>query len=304
MSLDLTLCVPVRDRHYNLYRIKEHFKDLDCRKIIIDTSRAQYSDKEGLKDYGFEYIYLGPMTYPESRYKMTGMVETKYVLDCADDDLHVLSSMRRGVEFLDQNDDYSVCYGEELWFDGERTYNKIPDIHAHALTSQYYSDDPIDRMTFNCIPMTGAAHCLYRTNLLHNINKLIYENTQLHPIGWAEPITNILASIEGNKKYLACVWNLRHPGDRLIDKLPEEELQMNEPLGDNLDVHHLMPIFDIISEKTGLDATAAFDVLKDTLKKSNDKKYCQSFQGPSRSYEYHKGSRLEVLNMAASMARK
>ena len=41
MLADFTLLVPVRDRHYNLINICNYYKDLNCVKLIVDSSKSK-----------------------------------------------------------------------------------------------------------------------------------------------------------------------------------------------------------------------------------------------------------------------
>ena len=56
---DLTLLIPVRDRHYNLDRVFTHYKDLDCKKIVVDSSTRRYSKEHKAKDLVLSMIITG-----------------------------------------------------------------------------------------------------------------------------------------------------------------------------------------------------------------------------------------------------
>ena len=49
-------------------------------------------------------------------------IKTTYVLDCPDDDVALISSLKMCVDFLKNNDDYSCSYGLELGFDKNSIY--------------------------------------------------------------------------------------------------------------------------------------------------------------------------------------
>ena len=70
MLKDFTLLVPVRDRHYNLKNVSTYYSDLDSNKLIVDSSTTPYDDIKFLEANGFDYVYLGPMTYVDKMNKV------------------------------------------------------------------------------------------------------------------------------------------------------------------------------------------------------------------------------------------
>ena len=344
---DLTLLVPVRERRYNLDRVFTHYKDLDCKKIVVDSSKKRYNEEHKAKDFGFEYDYCGPTHYPELKYEMLSKTQTEFVIDCPDDDLFLISSIEAGVDFLRKNENYVSCYGEEWRISPGRDRNRInwerdnqgsldqfqelfcvrikqpkqdrincsgtdkslfgttdPKIHAHHLKAQFYTEDPIERIKFNCVPMLGSAHCLYRTKELLKINKLIFDNDQLHPIGWAEQVTDILASIAGNRKILSCIWAIKQVGERLIDVLPEEEMwgpggEQAGAVVNNLEHNHLDPICEVLSEfTTGLEES--YEIIRNIFITIND----TDSTGVVRplDFPYHASCEKEISSIAELMS--
>ena len=305
---DLTLLVPVRDRQYNLTRILEHYKDLDCQKIIVDSSAERYEGEDTVGDFGFKYDYYGPTHYPELKYRMSEKIQTEFVIDCADDDLILLSSIKRGVEFLRKNKDYVAFYGEELWFDPKHRhiFNKIPDVHFRELSEQFHSKNSIERLKFHCVPNSGRAHCLHRIEHFQEANAIVYNNSQLHPICWAENILIMLTAIGGNTKIFPCVWNVRYVGERLLESLSEKELwgskgQKEESIEDNLDFHHLKPICEVLSTVSKINLDNSYEFIKNIFIEANDPRWCQSRQGPSRNYDYHQAAASEVEKIIKMM---
>ena len=115
MLKDFTLFIPVRDRHYNLRNICNYYKDLNCIKLIVDSSESKFDDIDLIKSCGFEYVYYGPMLYINKMNKVyKEIIETEIVLDCSDDDIVVKNSIKKCVEFLKENKDYTACDGEWL----------------------------------------------------------------------------------------------------------------------------------------------------------------------------------------------
>jgi hypothetical protein len=82
MLTDFTLLVPVRDRHYNIINICNYYKDLNCVKLIVDSSKSKFDNIDLIKSCGFEYVYYGPMTYVDKMYKIhTELIDTEFSVD-------------------------------------------------------------------------------------------------------------------------------------------------------------------------------------------------------------------------------
>ena len=98
---DFTLSVMVRDRHYNIPNVLEYYKNLDCEKIIFDSSIKKYNDIRSIEKAGFKYVYFPqPIDMFQKFNKIFNeYVKTTYVLDCPDDDVALISSLETCVDF-------------------------------------------------------------------------------------------------------------------------------------------------------------------------------------------------------------
>jgi hypothetical protein len=81
----LTIIVLVRNRQENLIRIVQNFKDLECRKIILDSSLHEKA--KGLDLRNWEYVYKKDYTYWKKHYWVLENCSSDYILDCPDDDI-------------------------------------------------------------------------------------------------------------------------------------------------------------------------------------------------------------------------
>ena len=116
---------------------------MDCRKVIIDSSKNRFDNSELIKSSGFEYVYYGPTVYIEKMHKIYhDLVNTEFVLDCSDDDIVLKRSIKECVQFLRHHNDYSACDGQNIWLDKKNKYmfegvggNKM----SKYFTNQYWS---------------------------------------------------------------------------------------------------------------------------------------------------------------------
>ena len=109
MSHDLTLIVPVRDRTQAIPRVIEYYTDLDCRKVIVDSSPERYTNL--LRIGSFEYHYYGPVLYYHKLHGILLDVKTKYVVEVCDDDFIVKSAVPECIQFLEEHPEVIGCDG-------------------------------------------------------------------------------------------------------------------------------------------------------------------------------------------------
>ena len=253
---DLTLVTLVRDRQYNLKRLAEYYKDLNCKKIIFDTSKAQLEDA-GIKNCeasGFEYVYRVPMPYPKVYYEASKLVMTEFTVDCPDDDITLIPSIKQSVDFLKENKDYVLCDGEFLWLNRKNghVFQKYPNKFFGQLKKQFYSTSAVERLKFyfTCNMSRGAS--VIRTEASKFIWETIYKNSQLRPISFNDRIYGYIATLLGNAKTLPLVYQIRDwsPGGSLQDREDLfSEQQRHILMKDCLDEHHLSPVVDLLIEK-------------------------------------------------------
>ena len=295
---DLTLLVFVRDRHYNLSRIGRYYNDLDCKKIVFDTSKVKYTNVSMLENAGFEYIYEGPTPYPEVFYKASKLVETEFVVDSPDDDI----SLKQCVEFLRENKDYSACDGEFVWLDpaNRALFTKHPNKFFGQLKRQFYSTSPMERLKFLFTCTMSKNSSVIRTETFKLIYKIFDQNPQYRPICFNDRIFAYITAVEGNIKTLPLVYQVRShtPADSLQqkacnDKELAEELKQDVRMIDYLDEYHLKPVVDLLIEKEkDISFESALQtsikLLKDQLESSGDACCTDTSEWPERDGRHRK----------------
>lgn len=268
---DLTLVVPIRDRHKHLPIVAYHYKDLECKKIIFDTSKTQYDKIPMLESAGFEYIYEGPTPYPEVFYNISKIIKTDFVVDCPDDDMLLLSSLQQSVDFLKENKDYVVCDGEYLYFD-KRTnalFPRHPNKFFGQLKEQFHSTSATERLRFWFDCNMSRCPSVIRSDTYRFIWDVIYKNPQFHPISFNDRVHGYITTLIGNAKTLPVVYQIRNwePGTSIQDN-PElfEELQRDVQMADCLDEHHLTPMVNLLVERDNISFKEALELSITLLK--------------------------------------
>lgn len=223
MKIDnFTLVILVRDRQHNLPNLSEYYKDLSCKKIIFDSSLTPYEPRP-LEERGFEYIYFGPMTYWEKMFKVSSMVDTKFILDNPDDDITLKSSIKKCVEFLAKNENYNLCLGESARYNlGTKSIHVCPNHfggYAGAIVEDFESDSAKERVRFNFSKCSVAVnHGVLRTKDVKDLFSFFHNNDDFKNVSLLERCFQSYTASKGNRKMLPLMYQLRREGDsRLID---------------------------------------------------------------------------------------
>jgi glycosyltransferase domain-containing protein len=110
---NLTIIIPTHNRHSYLERIEKYYSFFPCQIYVIDSSVNSYS---GFKSLNFQYVHQPKMSFVPKVLHALKMVETKYVILCADDDFLSSKGLKSAVSFLDNNIDYSKFVGNFIYF--------------------------------------------------------------------------------------------------------------------------------------------------------------------------------------------
>lgn len=255
---DFTLAILVRDRQHNLPNISEYYKDLSCKKIIFDSSITPYEPKP-LEERGFEYIYFGPMTIWEKRFKVSSMVDTKFILDHPDDDITLKSSIKKCVEFLRKNENYNVCLGETVRYNlGKKSILKCERwcrAYRGAIVEDFESDSALARVRFNFSKCPVALnHTVCRTEDVKDFYSFIYSNDVLKNVSSTDRLFQSYMGFKGNRKMLPLMFQLRREGSHVFKKVRKEVFPKNQNTDWTLNAtNHIKTIHKLFAPEISCD---------------------------------------------------
>lgn len=275
---DLTICVPVRDRQVNLVKILDYYKGTDCKKIIFDTSRQAYGDDDLVKEAGFDYVYWGPTSYFEKWQKILSIVDTKYLIDCPDDDIALITSLPLCVEFLNENEDYSACSGIELGFNTKSVYPIPPtQNYINQIFYDYKSDDVYSRIEHFLIKNPVSMwHGVLRTQVAKDYWDMINSEKEVQYLGYLEFMHLVHVATAGNIKVLPAIFRMRnYRGDKHSHRVHQtgnasQELEITKQLINNVNFNHFLPmISEIRKHDISKSPGKSFEFLERVLSQHN-----------------------------------
>ena len=219
MSVKVTLLIPTYNRPKYLERTL-HFLKAQKTSIPIIVADGSNTDnaarnREVCKGYGDEVDYFhvpspadsaGVLNnYCERYLRAVDRVKTGYVATCADDDLPIISSTLRCVEFLDNQPEFVACHGVYLGFRYVPRGILIDEIH--------YSGPSIDgreaggRLMQLHARYESLYYAVFRTGTQRTI---IHEAMQLTPVNFIEIHHSTLAVLTGKIKRLDEIYYFRN----------------------------------------------------------------------------------------------
>ena len=274
---DFTLFVPVRNRHYNLPKIVSFYKNLKSDKIIADSSEFEYSDVETLKESGFKYIHY-PNLHPFDKFRdVAEQIDTKYMLDCSDDDFYTFEGIEESVNFLSNNDDFSLCDGiyiESCNLRINRLKYSGSLFHDNRL---FFDEDIKTRLSsiFNFKNYYPRVHSVIRTDVFKRIYDFFYGEKKKRgkfPISFTDRFFTLIASISGKFKVLNTLYGIRKGGgDRLLkDKNISKEWDLIPRSKRSYNKENLENLCKILQNNYGsMSFQESFDFIKNILLKCN-----------------------------------
>ena len=210
----LTLIIPVRDRHYNLPNIVDYYKDTSYRKLIYDTSKKKYDGPLP----GFEYYHTDPEYQHVSYLNSYKMATTPFILNCPDDDIMTHKSIYECTKFLYENNDYYSCDGETIEWnpDNERIDHRKPEVfQARVLHDWEVDKDLFERLKFAILESSRSVlHSVVRREESIQIMQNFIDNKEICPIGFLDRVYTFSACCLGKFKTLPILHHIRTSNQR------------------------------------------------------------------------------------------
>lgn len=165
------IIIPTHNRHDYFQRIISYYKNFRYQVKIVDSSAEQYSFEELPVNIQYfhlpDYNFLGKIDYVLKQSK------AQYIMLIPDDDFVFESFLRKGVGYLDANDDFSLVTGK--WFCFRDDNYIVHELYKSEHFRDCREDDAVSRCHnyLNDYFMTFWA--LYRKELFSKIYRILGE---------------------------------------------------------------------------------------------------------------------------------
>lgn len=143
MNTSITLIIPTHNRHAFLARVLDYYKDSDFSIIIVDSSSSSFRNKVPDNSH---YFHWPEKSYFLKIHDALSKVSTPYVFLCADDDFINPSSVKKCINFLNENPDYASAQGHYIDFYNNRIIRFRPFPFTYIIGLDYNAEKASDRI--------------------------------------------------------------------------------------------------------------------------------------------------------------
>jgi hypothetical protein len=217
VAKNLTIIVLVRNRQENLIRIVRNFKDLECRKIILDSSLHEKA--KGLDLEGWEYVYKKDFTFWGKHYWVLKNCSSDYILDCPDDDIVSVSFLGKALEFLEQNPTFSIYEGKPVEYKNKSFVSFFDGSHLAKSKENFYSTDFLIRFEHYWLSnkLWALNHCPMRFQAYKNVFSFMQKQNEYENVKLLDRLFWIFCLAAGNIKSVNDIGIVRSTDSRLIE---------------------------------------------------------------------------------------
>jgi glycosyltransferase domain-containing protein len=219
MDQSVTLILILHNRHKNLDRLLEYYKNVPFPVIIADSSasRHEFSNPGG----NYLYLYTPGIAFTSKIEAVLEKVMTPYVVMCADDDFIVPESILKCVKFLQENADYVVAQGACIRYIKESVAEGNIDFGLIYRESSYdiIDDKPLERIESMFRRYRSVLYAVHHTQYLKQAFKgagAVINNLFLN-----EYLTAVVPIIYGKYKELPFLYQVREYAKNSDDKITD-----------------------------------------------------------------------------------
>ena len=115
---NVTVLIPAHNRPDRLRRLLTYYAKTTIKVLVSDSSSTVFPDADEFREV--IYRHFPNMLFLEKINRVLPLIETPYVVFCADDDFIVPEAIDKMTHFLNDNPDYMTAHGHYLTFTEER----------------------------------------------------------------------------------------------------------------------------------------------------------------------------------------
>lgn len=123
----LTVVIPSYCRQSFLLRQIVYWMSTSVNMILLDGSPYPLPSRiKSRIDEKMRFIYIHDPVHPVDRLVMANsLIKTPYAVTLGDDEFHLFSGLKRAIQFLQRNDDYSGCIGQSIRFFLSKDFSQV-----------------------------------------------------------------------------------------------------------------------------------------------------------------------------------
>ena len=171
---NVTVIIPAHNRPERLRRLLRYYRNTGIRVIVPDSSVKRF---DGISEFpDVVYRHLPSMSFLDKLREVIDLIETDYVLWCADDDFTVPEAIAEIVEFMDANPDYSVVQGHYLTFEPSKDWKTatFTPRYIRKFDSRIDHDSPRERLLDEKSLYASTLYAVTRREVFQKMYRACY----------------------------------------------------------------------------------------------------------------------------------
>lgn len=207
---NVTVIIPAHNRPDRLQRLLDYYSATDIRVIVSDSSTQQFTGS--FNPSQVTYRHYSRMHFFLKIKEIMPLIETPYVLYCADDDFTVPAAIAEIVRFMDANPDYSIVQGHYLTFTPTGDTLKFYPRYIRNFNNTISHAAPIDRLHAQKGMYASMLYGVTRTDIFKDIYSYCFDpegKLRFTNLFLAEEFFNHAVLIYGKYATLPCFYSAR-----------------------------------------------------------------------------------------------
>lgn len=253
MRNKITIIIPTHNRHHFLDRLLEfydYYRNLNLKIVVADSSFKEYSRKNM---YDIEYYHNPKAQYLEKMIEILENIDTSYVVMCADDDFIIPYALKKCVEFLDNNMDYSSVQGRFSQFLIENRYISYILHYPHSMSRNINinSNNPEERMIKLKSENFPLFYSVHRIDNLKDVYFPLYCDFKTgEPL--LEHTLDLITIINGKNKTIPIIYGVREYNQASVAKISHSSKEIiRNPHNNEILEGFLNHVTSHLSKKSG-----------------------------------------------------
>jgi len=221
---NLSLIIPTYNRHKYLYRLLTYYnkQEIEYQIIIADSSTRGKKTLNEKAISAFPKLNIKYLSFPvdidpfRKFLEAINLVTTKYCVICADDDFITPNSMKKSIDFLQRNPEFTAVGGYYYNFIALKRGKKKKTFYWRKYLFFYKnkenymtitSPEPKDRLSIHLANYFPTMYYVHQTDFLQMIYKEVLQNTT--DVRFCEILLDMLTIIHGKIQTLDILYGAR-----------------------------------------------------------------------------------------------
>lgn len=205
-----TIIIPAHNRPGHLKRLLDYLLSFNLNIIVADSSNQKFRYLDEYMDK-IIYKFYPKLDLASKLFKILYLIETPYVVMCADDDFLVPNSIDKIIDFLEKNTNYNSGQGIYLDFTCEKDEVHYSLRYKKTIGIDLNSDKPSQRVFDLQSTYFQYYYAVFRKEtFIEGINSVIEKDvSQIKNLCLLESYISIYTAIKGKHIILPILYSVR-----------------------------------------------------------------------------------------------